>query len=163
MQKTVQTTYAEFNSVEELDKNDQLLVAKAKEAADLAYAPYSDFYVGSSIELENGVVVTGNNQENVAYPSGLCAERVAIFAAGAHYPKTPIKTVVVTAKSKSFEVHEPISPCGACRQVLAEYEVRYGKNIRVIMTGEIGKVRIINSISALLPLMFNSDGLRKRN
>lgn len=163
MQKTVQTTYTELDSINELNENDRSLIEKAKLASDLAYAPYSDFYVGSAIELENGTIVTGNNQENVAYPSGLCAERVAIFAAGAHYPNVPIKTIAVTAKSKSFEVHGPVSPCGACRQVLAEYEVRYGKNIRVIMTGETGKVRIVDSISALLPLMFNSDGLRKKN
>jgi len=152
----------EFNSIEELSEEDKKLLEYAREAADLAYAPYSNFYVGAALLLKNDKILRGNNQENVAYPSGLCAERVAIFAAGAQYPGVPIKAIAITAKSKSFKVNEPVSPCGACRQVLAEYENRYGSNIRLILQGEEGRIHITDSVKTLLPLMFNTEKLKKR-
>ncbi len=152
----------EFNSIKELSAGDKKLLEHARKAADLAYAPYSNFYVGAALLLKNGKILRGNNQENVAYPSGLCAERVAVFAAGAQYPGVPVKAIAITAKSKSFKVKEPIAPCGACRQVLAEYENRYGSNIRLILQGEEGRIHITDSVKTLLPLMFNTEKLKKR-
>ena len=115
----------------ELDIKNQELIANAKEAFTTAYAPYSGFLVGASILLENGEIINGSNQENVAYPSGLCAERVAMFYVGAKFPEVKIKTIAVSVFSKSFEVTDVISPCGACRQVMAEYEDKQKKSIKV--------------------------------
>lgn len=159
--KELKITYTECESELELSADEQKLLRMAREASDLAYAPYSNFYVGAALLLENGLIVTGNNQENVAYPSGLCAERVAIYAAGAQYPNVAIKTIAITCKSKQFEVNEPLSPCGACRQAMSEYEMRHNKPIRTILAGETGKIRILDSIADLLPFMFKAEALRK--
>ena len=153
--------YTEFESEKELNESEQQLLRKAREASELAYAPYSNFYVGAALLLDNGVIVSGNNQENVAYPSGLCAERVAIYAAGAQYPDAAIKTIAITCKSKSFDVTEPLSPCGACRQAMSEYEMRHRSVIRVILAGETGKIRVMDSIADLLPFMFKAEELKK--
>ncbi len=153
--------FTEYESENELNSIDQELLQKAREASDLAYAPYSNFYVGAALLLENGVIVTGNNQENVAYPSGLCAERVAIYAAGAQYPNVAIKTIAITCKSKSFHVDEPLSPCGACRQAMSEYEMKQNSVIRTILAGEIGGIRVMESIADLLPFMFKAEQLKK--
>ena len=109
--------------------------------------------------LENGIVMRGNNQENASYPIGLCAERVAIFAAGANYPGVKIKAVAITAQSDLFHIDKPITPCGACRQAIAEYEHRYHGPIRMIMVGETGKVLVADSISQFLPYQFTADDL----
>jgi cytidine deaminase len=153
--------YAEFNNESELTDTDQELLKQARSAADKAYAPYSNFHVGAALLLKNGKIITGNNQENVAYPSGLCAERVAIYAAGAAYPDSAIDTIAVTCKSKAFEVNEPLSPCGACRQAIAEYETRHKTNIRILLAGEKGIIRMVESISDLLPFMFKAEELKK--
>jgi len=153
--------YAEVEHENELSAEEQNLLQKARIACDMAYAPYSQFSVGAALLLDNGVVVTGNNQENVAFPSGLCAERVAIFSAGANYPDAAIKTIAITCKSKQFLVDQPLSPCGACRQSMSEYEIRHHKNIRILLQGEQGKIRIINSIADLLPFMFKAEELKK--
>ncbi len=153
--------YAEVEHENELSVEEQNLLQKARIACDMAYAPYSQFSVGAALLLDNGVVVTGNNQENVAFPSGLCAERVAIFSAGANYPDAAIKTIAITCKSKQFLVDQPLSPCGACRQSMSEYEIRHHKNIRILLQGEQGKIRIINSIADLLPFMFKAEELKK--
>lgn len=131
------------------------MLQTAKEALKSAYAPYSNFFVGAAVLLENGEVIIGNNQENAAYPSGLCAERVAIFHAGAKYPGVAIKTIAISCKAQNQVINDPVSPCGACRQAIAEYETRYESPIRLVMSGEGGKVYAANSIEALLPLMFN--------
>jgi len=154
-------TYGEFENESELHEKDLELLQKAREAADAAYAPYSNFYVGAALRLKNGEIVTGNNQENVAYPSGLCAERVAIYAAGATHPDEAIETIAVTCKSPAFEVNEPLSPCGACRQAIAEYENRHKSKIRILLAGEKGKIRMMESISDLLPFMFQAEELKK--
>ena len=159
--RELKITYAEFDSESELHESDQELIKKARAASLLAYAPYSNFYVGAALLLKNGLTVTGNNQENVAYPSGLCAERVAIYAAGANYPGEAIDTIAITCKAKDFEVTEPLSPCGACRQAIAEYENRYGSKIRILLAGEKGKVRMVESVSDLLPFMFKEEKLKK--
>jgi cytidine deaminase len=137
------------------------LLEKAHQAANTAYAPYSNFNVGAAIQLQNGEQVFANNQENVAFPSGLCAERVAIFYAGSKYPNEVIETIAISCKSSAFEVNEPLSPCGACRQSLSEYEVKQNAPIRVILQGEIGKIRIVSSIADLLPFMFKENKLKK--
>ncbi|MFH1320180.1 MAG: cytidine deaminase [Bacteroidota bacterium] len=157
----IKSEIKEYNSIEELSGQDKKLLDHARDAADLSYAPYSNFYVGAALLLENGKILKGNNQENVSYPSGLCAERVAIFAAGAQYPDTPIKAIAITAKSKKNKITEPVAPCGACRQVMAEYENRYQSNIRLILMGEVGKIYIIESVKNILPLMFNAEWLKK--
>ena len=157
---TITSTLTEFESRAELSAEDAQLVKLADEAGKKAYAPYSAFYVGAALRLENGTIVTGNNQENVAYPSGLCAERVAIFHAGATYPDIPVSAIAITCHSKKFAVNRPLSPCGACRQVIAETEKRYGKPIRIILAGETGGVYLAESIRELLPLSFEADELK---
>ena len=119
--RELKTVFIEYDAVEKLPSADKKLIVIAKKAAETAYAPYSEFHVGAAVMLENGVCIKGNNQENVAYPSGLCAERVAVFAASSQYPGVAIKTIAISAKSKKFKVCGPVTPCGACRQVLAEY------------------------------------------
>jgi cytidine deaminase len=150
----------EYDSVEELSLGDQELMKMAHESGDKAYAPYSNFYVGAALLLKNGKIITGNNQENIAYPSGLCAERTAIFSAGAQFPEESIEVMAITAKSTKFKVDKPVSPCGACRQVIAEYEMRHSNNIKILLMGESGSVYEIKSIKDLLPLVFNEKGLR---
>lgn len=153
----------EYDSVEELPEEDRMLVDGAIEASMGAYAPYSNFRVGAALVLDNGEVILGSNQENAAYPSGLCAERVAIFAAGANYPASKIKAIAVTARSDNFIVGDALSPCGGCRQAIAEYEIKQGEPIRIIMAAENGKVLIADSIDSLLPLKFYSLRGKKAN
>ena len=153
--------YTELDNEKELSSSEQELLHKARIAGDQAYAPYSNFHVGAALLLENGIIVSGNNQENVAYPSGLCAERVAMYYAGAQYPNVAIKTIAITCKSAAFHVSEPLSPCGGCRQAMSEYEVRHSSNIRVILMGETGKILIVDSIADLLPFMFKAEELKK--
>lgn len=153
------TTTTVYESVAELPSTINFLMAKAKEALESAYAPYSKFKVGAALLLANGEIVLGNNQENAAYPSGMCAERVAIWNASVQYPNIPIKALAITIKSSSHIVTEPVAPCGACRQTLLEYEVKQPNKIEVYFMGEKGKVYKINSISDLLPLAFDNSFL----
>ena len=143
----IRTEIEEFDSVSELTEADANLLEAAGRAADTAYAPYSHFNVGAAVLLENGEIVEGSNQENVAYPSGLCAERVVLFFVGAHHPDIPVKAIAITAKSEKFKIDEPLAPCGSCRQVMVETEKKYGKNIRIILKGEKGKIHVIESVS----------------
>ena len=157
--KTLKTDYTEFDSINELSVEHQQLLRKAIESAQTAYAPYSNFKVGSAVLLENGEIVCGSNQENAAYPSGLCAERVALFYSGAHFPGVKIKSIAVTAFPPDETEPAAVSPCGDCRQVMAEYEHRYARNIELIMMGANGKVLVFNNVTELLPFMFNPDNL----
>jgi cytidine deaminase len=159
--RELKTVFIEYDAVEELPSEDKKLIVMAKKAAETAYAPYSEFHVGAAVLLENGVCIKGNNQENVAYPSGLCAERVAVFAASSQYPGIAIKAIVISAKSMKFTVSSPVTPCGACRQVLAEYEHLQKQPIRIILSGEEGKVFVIDKVEDLLPLSFKADKLKK--
>ena len=145
----------------ELDTKDKELIANAKAAFTTAYAPYSGFLVGASILLDNSEIVNGSNQENVAYPSGLCAERVAMFYAGAKFPDAKIKAIAVSVISKTFKVTDVISPCGACRQVMAEYEDKQAQPIKVILHAPNDDVLIANTVQDLLPFMFKSPHLKK--
>ena len=147
--------------ISELSEQEQQLVANAKSALKTAYAPYSGFLVGASVLLENGKIINGSNQENVAYPSGLCAERVALFYAGARYPDVKVKKIAVSVHSKNFEVTEVVSPCGACRQVMAEYEEKQEEAIKVILHSPTDEVLIANTVEDLLPFMFKSPLLKK--
>ena len=145
----------------DLDIQYQELINNAKEALKNAYAPYSGFLVGASILLENGEMVNGSNQENVAYPSGLCAERVAMFYVGAKFPGVRIKAIAVSVSSKDFDISDVVSPCGACRQVMAEYEDNQGKSIKVILHSPNDQVLIVDQVQDLLPFMFKSPHLKK--
>ena len=145
----------------ELSLEEQTLIKNAKSSFKNAYAPYSGFLVGSSILLENGEVINGSNQENVAFPSGLCAERVALFYAGSQYPKIAIKTIAVSVLSKSFDINNIVTPCGACRQVMAEYQQKQGAEIRILLHSPNDDVFIANSVQDLLPFMFTSPLLKK--
>lgn len=134
-------------------------MTKAQQARENAYAPYSSFKVGAALELETGEVIFGNNQENAAYPSGLCAERVAIYHAGAVYPHMTVKYMAITVKSLNHTVDKPTPPCGACRQALAEYESNQKTPIAIYFMGETGKVVKANSVQDLLPFIFDSSYL----
>jgi cytidine deaminase len=154
------TKILEYDSDVELESVDRNLLIQARNSTSNAYAPYSNFRVGAAVLLSNGVVVGGNNQENVAYPSGLCAERVAIYSAGALYPEASVVAVAVSCTSDKFEVNKPMSPCGACRQAMAEYEQRSGQPIRIILGAHTGPVQVIESVKSLLPLIFEAPELK---
>lgn len=151
--------YSVYPDLNSLLASDQELMNHAVEARRNAYAPYSNFHVGAAVLLENGAIVIGNNQENASYPSGLCAERVAIFQAGAKYPGIQIKAVAISATSKNYIVKEPAAPCGNCRQAMIEYEQKQKQPIRVLLMGEEGKVIEFNSLIDILPLAFNNSFL----
>lgn len=153
--------FEEYATISELKSEDHVLLMSAIDSIKNAYAPYSQYYVGAALKLKNGEVIIGNNQENVAYPSGLCAERVAIFYASSKYPDMEVESIAITAKAKNFKIKEVVAPCGACRQVLAEYEMKQNKPIRIILQGDGGKVLVFNSIEDILPLMFQAEELKK--
>ena len=139
---------------EELEASDRRLVDLAREATHRSYAPYSRFRVGAAILLDNGETITGANQENVAYPSGTCAERTACYYAHATYPEAKFVTIAVAARdTDGKEVAQPIAPCGACRQALLEYETLAGHDVRVILTGA-KEMFILPSVKSLLPFAF---------
>ncbi len=156
---TIETHLEVFESISELPNSIQNLMNEAHKASEKAYAPYSLFKVGAALMLDSGEIITGNNQENAAYPSGLCAERVAVFHAGATYPNATIDSLALTANSIKRKVNPPIPPCGACRQVLAEYEVKQKSPIAIYFMGRTGKVVKASSIKELLPLIFDSSYL----
>lgn len=138
---------------DELPPAEQALVQKAIDATNNSYAPYSNFHVGAACLLENGNVVIGANQENAAFPSGLCAERTAIFAAQANHPDQPITTLAIAARNVNGLLKLPISPCGACRQVVLEIEDRYQRPVRILLYGTEG-IYVFESIKDLLPFSF---------
>lgn len=143
----------EHRQLEELASEDRELVERAMQATNNAYAEYSHFYVGAALRLDNGKIVIGANQENAAFPSGLCAERTAIFAAQANFPDQHITTLAIAARNDSGPLDEPVSPCGACRQVILGIEDRYKRPVRIMLYGKRG-VYCISSVKDLLPLSF---------
>jgi cytidine deaminase len=157
----LQIQIEEYDQISDLNADDRLLLEKAWKACDSAYAPYSKFNVGAAVSLANGKIVSGNNQENAAYPSGLCAERVAMYYASAHYPGIAMKAIAVAVKSDEVPLDEPASPCGSCRQVMAEYEYLYHTKLRIILGSPHTKIQILNGIGSLLPLTFYAEGLKK--
>ncbi len=153
--KKIVINYEEYASVEEMLPEDQELVRAALEAQKGSYSPYSKFQVGAALRLENGVIVKGANQENVAYPSGLCAERTAMFAAGANYPDVPFDTLAIAGSDHWVLCESPASPCGNCRQVMAEYQKKQGKPFKIILTGS-KRIRKFFKVDDLLPIIFDS-------
>ena len=145
----------------ELEQCDQELVNNAISSLKDAYAPYSGFQVGASILLENGKIINGSNQENVAYPSGLCAERVAIFYASSNYPNIKIIKMAISVQAVDFNINDVISPCGACRQVMAEYEENQNYPIQIILHSPNNDILIVDRVQDLLPFMFKSPHLKK--
>jgi cytidine deaminase len=158
---TITVKYSEVSGIFQLADEDRTLLKDAWEACESAYAPYSNFHVGAALRLANSLIFRGNNQENAAYPSGICAERVAVFSASALYPGVAIQSIAVVAKTDVFNLSTPVTPCGACRQVIAEYELLSGYPIRILLQGNTEKIWILDGIANLLPLMFHGGELKK--
>lgn len=159
MKKLDLKIFIEEYTTGELAEADNNLFSKAKQACEHAYAPYSNFHVGAAILLENGTFILGNNQENAAYPSGMCAERTAIYAAGANYPGLKIMTIAVAACKATDYKFVPVAPCGACRQAMLEYESKQNQPIRLILQSGDNSCYIVPSVSTLLPLQFTQNNL----
>lgn len=156
---SIVSKFSVYESTSELPNDIQDLMEKAVSIRKKAYAPYSKFRVGAALLLDNGEIVLGSNQENAAYPSGLCAERVAIFQAGAIFPEAKIIKMAITAASDTNKTIAPIPPCGACRQSIAEYETRQESPIEIYFMGESGEIHKSASLKNLLPLMFDKKFL----
>lgn len=158
--KRVGFEYEVYESLAALPESDRVLMEAAVAARDNAYAPYSGFSVGAAVLLENKEVIIGSNQENASFPSGLCAERVAVFQAGARFPGIIIKAIAICAASNSITVDRPAAPCGNCRQAIAEYEFRQKEGISIFMMGSEGEVYRCLSIADLLPFAFGPANLK---
>jgi len=157
--KKFEFEYKVYDDISELDKADIYLLSKARSVTTQAYAPYSNFFVGAAAVLDNGEMVLGTNQENASYPVGICAERVLLGNAATTYPNVGITTMAISYDSKTIKSDHPISPCGMCRQALLEYELRTAKPIRLILSGQKGKIIIVRTVSSLLPFAFTSGEL----
>lgn len=156
---TYTATYTAYDSIEELPEVYIKLIEEAKKATNDSYAPYSNFFVGAALLLDNDQIILGSNQENASYPIGFCAERTALSAAASLASKVKIKAMAITARSLKNPVLSPAAPCGICRQTIYEAECKHHQNIEIILTGESGKVFIFKSIKDLLPLHFDADFL----
>ena len=160
MQKhNLSISYLQYHQASELPDTLGHLLEQAHKSLASSYAPYSQFHVGAAVLLENGIIVGGSNQENAAYPLGLCAERVALFAASSQYPGIKVKAVAITAHTDAFVIENPISPCGAYRQVMTEYENLHQQDITIIIAGETGPILVFENASSLLPFSFNNKNL----
>lgn len=153
--KKIDITYHEYASLDELSEQDRLLANEAIQAMKGAYAPYSHFHVGAAIRMSNGKIVRGANQENAAFPSGLCAERTAMFSAGAQFPDKDMESLALAGGVMGRLANEPATPCGACRQVMAQYQAKSGKPMSIIMVGA-SKIWKFNRVDDILPLIFDS-------
>ncbi len=149
-----------YDSSDELNDDDAFLLSEARSVTQFAYAPYSNFQVGAVAKLVNGEIVSGTNQENASYPAGICAERSLLSAASSNHPGVAIETMALTYNNLKGESDTPVSPCGICRQSLSEFQNRFQKPIRVILSGMKGKVQIIDNAGYLLPLAFTSENLK---
>lgn len=161
LKKNISIQLYEVEGLEQLSPIERKLVETSREMTAKAYAPYSEFFVGAAVLLENGEIIKGSNQENGAYPSGLCAERVAVFAASAMFPGVPMQMIAISAKSPRLSMDAPVSPCGACRQVMLEYETLQGKPIKLLLSKENGKILIVEKVEDMLPLSFTGNNLKK--
>jgi cytidine deaminase len=159
MKKSYSFSVDVYDSVEGLPKEDALLLEKAQEATEHAYAPYSDFHVGAVARMANGEFLRGTNQENASYPIGICAERVLLSVASAVYPGVPIDSIAISYKNLHGESDHPIAPCGICRQSLHEYEERTNHPIRLILGGMKGQIYVIEQAGQLLPFAFTKNEL----
>jgi cytidine deaminase len=155
----IKIAFEEYSTLTELSKADQDICREAVAAMANSHSPYSKFKVGAALQLKSGKIIHGSNQENVAYPSGLCAERVALFNWGANHPNDPIKTIAITAHTNDFDIIKPVTPCGSCLQVMAEYEKKQEQPLRIILYCVDGPVWITNGVSSFLPFMFFEDRL----
>lgn len=155
MPNQFQFTYRTFDTKDALSLVDQNLVNQALKAMQQAYAPYSKFKVGASVLLKSGHIIQGNNQENIAYPSGLCAERVALFYAGAQFPLDPIVKICIVAEGELMPQGALLSPCGSCRQVMLESEARQAQPIEVLLVQRSGQIIVLDSVQNLLPFGFS--------
>lgn len=151
--------FTEYASINELTTGDQALCLEAVRALRTSHSPYSKFRVGVATQLQSGKVLHASNQENVAYPSGLCAERVALFHWGANHADDPIESIAITAQTDEFELKKPVTSCGACLQVLAEYEKKQGKPIKMLLYCQGGPVWSATGVESFLPFLFFEDGL----
>lgn len=158
---TREIAFTTYESSNELEPRDRQLIEKAVQAAEGAYAPYSQFKVGAAVEMNDGTVVEGNNQENMAYPSGLCAERVAMFAAMAAHPKNTISAIAIATTHVDHSGQTVFSPCGSCRQVMVEMEQRAGKALKIILKDPDGTVNCFEGIGHLMPFSFKNPALFK--
>lgn len=154
-EKHLLISYKEYSSIGELSDDEARAARAAVEATKTSYSPYSHFSVGAAVLLEDGTLLKGSNQENAAYPSGLCAERTVLFYAGAEYPDVPVRILAIAATSQSGMPSMPVSPCGACRQVMAEVQKRAGKSLKIILVGK-DSVYVFDNVSSLLPFIFDS-------
>jgi cytidine deaminase len=152
-------SYEYYKTFNELNEEDQALCLKAQEALKSSYSPYSGFRVGTAIRLKDGQVILGSNQENIAYPSGLCAERVALFSIGSTYPGVEIESMAITAFTERFEITKPVTSCGACLQVMAQFELRQQKPISVLFYCLNGEIIKVPDVKSLLPFGFIEDRL----
>jgi cytidine deaminase len=151
--------FEEYLSVEELNQPDWELCLESVKALKNSHSPYSKFKVGAAMRLQSGKIIYASNQENVAYPSGLCAERVALFYWGANHPDDPIESMAVTAHSDEFKIIKPVTSCGACLQVLAEYEKKQDRAIKMLLYCQQGPVWVATGIESFLPFLFFEDRL----
>lgn len=156
MEKFTINTTVKVYQTDELSHEDRALIEAAREATRRSYAPYSKFYVGAAVRLANKQIISGSNQENAAYPSGTCAERTTLFYANAQYPDQPVEALAIAAQTGGQFLEKPISPCGACRQVILETEHRFGKPIRILLYGTSG-IYVLEGIQSILPLQFDQD------
>lgn len=154
MRKSIKIEYEEYDSVGDLSATDSELLQLAMDAANDAYSPYSQFKVGAAVRLDDGKIVVGNNQENAAYPSGLCAERVALFSALSQNPSSAVSAIAIVGRNGDGQWCEA-SPCGACRQVMAECESRSGRKITIILYAEGGKAIVLRGVNSVLPFRFS--------
>ncbi len=154
-EKKINIRFQEYKSLEELDEQDRLLAQEAIKAMRGSYAPYSHFNVGAAVRMSNGKTVRGANQENAAFPSGLCAERTAMFSAGAQYPDKDMESIALAGGVMGRLTQEPATPCGACRQVMAQYQAKSGKPMSVIMVGG-SRIWKFGKVDDILPLIFDS-------
>ena len=153
--KEIKIAYLEYSSIDMLEAEDKKLAEAAIEATSLSYAPYSNFNVGAAVLFEDGVIVKGANQENAAYPSGLCAERTALFYASASRPDKAMTAIAIAAGQNGVLCSSPVTPCGACRQVMAQYQMKSGRPMRVLLIGK-DMIWRFEKIDDLLPLIFDS-------
>ena len=159
-QKEIRISYQVYKGMDELKDEWRELIREARKIAEKAWSPYSGFCVGAAVRLANGTIITGNNQENAAYPSGLCAERTALFYANANYPDIAVESVAITAHNARGLVKEPVKPCGSCRQVMLETEFRFKHPIQIILDGQ-SSIFIFEGVDSLLPFSFKPASLKE--
>jgi len=162
-EKTIITTYNEYQQLEELPTKDAELLKHAEEALAYSYSPYSNFKVGCALRLANGEIILGSNQENSSFPAGICAERSALLTAQHTFKNVNISEMAITVSSTDLEVESPLAPCGVCRQVMLETEMRQKTDYKIILKGSKGKIYTLSNAKSLLPIYFFEKRLKKHN